>query len=87
MLLQRVIRHRGGWRKKEGVSKTPVSRITENRCYCGGGGSADTSDQRWGDRTALWLNAKDITPSFIMLTMPPRLAAPLKLRVTDNYVK
>lgn len=29
--------------KKEGVSKTPVSRITENRCYCGGGGSAGTA--------------------------------------------
>lgn len=45
MLLQRVIRHRGGEKKKEGVSKTPVSRITENRCYCGDDGSAGTATE------------------------------------------
>lgn len=85
MLLQRVIRHRGGWRKKEGVSKTPVSRITENRCYCCDGGSAGTATGD-GDRTALWLNAKDMTPSFIMLTMPPRLVV-LWSYTRDNCIK
>jgi len=36
--------------------------------------------QRSEIATEPWLNAKDITPSFIMLTMPPRSAGPLKLR-------